>query len=367
MPDAGGSAPGRPLVIEGLRKSYGAHVVLDDVNLTIPHGRFVTLLGPSGSGKTTILLSIAGFVEPSGGCILLGGEDLTTRQPEDRNIGMMFQGYALFPHMSVEENVWFPLRVRGVSRAAAREAIRAAIDMVQMGAFLDRKPAMLSGGQQQRVALARALVFKPDLVLLDEPLSALDKNLRQDLQIELKQLQQRLGVTFINVTHDQEEALSMSDEIVVLNDGRIEQHGAPFELFERPRTRFVADFLGKSNFVEGRVTGSERGVTLYEAGDTTLRHEGPAPAGAAAVFALKPSQIALGSDASEGMNAVDGDVLSVTYLGATCLVRARCGALGELQASVPAASVHGRIRERERVRLCWKPSSTVPVLEGPQR
>ncbi|MBV8650548.1 MAG: ABC transporter ATP-binding protein, partial [Alphaproteobacteria bacterium] len=249
------AANSRGLSVEHLTKRYGAIVAVDDVSLEVERGTFLTLLGPSGSGKTTILMAIAGFVEPTSGEIRSGERIITHLPPEKRNFGMVFQGYALFPHMSVGENVAFPLKVRGRPRAETNAMVKSALDLVQLGHLKDRLPGQLSGGQQQRVALARALVFDPDILLLDEPLSALDKKLRADLQIELKALHQRVGKTFIYVTHDQDEALSMSDEIVILRHGRIVQQGSPNALYEAPRTHFVADFLGKSNFLAGRVGG----------------------------------------------------------------------------------------------------------------
>ncbi|MBM3524592.1 MAG: ABC transporter ATP-binding protein, partial [Alphaproteobacteria bacterium] len=241
------------LHIRNLVKRYGSVAAVDDVTFTVERGRFVTLLGPSGSGKTTVLMAIAGFVEPTSGRILVGERDITDLPPEKRNFGMVFQGYALFPHLTVAENVAFPLRVRKIGASETTERVKRALDLVQLGTLGERLPRQLSGGQQQRVALARALVFEPELLLLDEPLSALDKKLRAELQWELKALHQRVGLTFIYVTHDQDEALSMSDEIAILRDGKIVQSGGPGELYDKPRSRFVADFLGKSNFITGVV------------------------------------------------------------------------------------------------------------------
>jgi len=230
------STSGHALALDGLTKRYGSFTAVDNVSLRVESGEFLTLLGPSGSGKTTILMAVAGFVAPSAGTVLLDGRDITPLPPEKRDFGMVFQGYALFPHMNVAENVGFPLRVRGLSRADRDAKVRAALDLVQLGQFTDRLPKQLSGGQQQRVALARALVFDPNLLLLDEPLSALDKKLRAELQEELKALHQRVGRTFLNVTHDQEEALSLSDRIAILNHGKLIQAGAPAALYELPAT-----------------------------------------------------------------------------------------------------------------------------------
>ncbi len=300
------------LTLRGLAKRYGDFVAVHGADLDVPRGAFLTLLGPSGSGKTTILMMIAGFTEPSVGSILLDGADITDLPPEKRAFGMVFQGYALFPHMTVAENVAFPLRVRGLGRAERDAKVRATLDLVQLSAFGERLPKQLSGGQQQRVALARALVFDPALLLLDEPLSALDKKLRAELQEELRALHRRVGRTFINVTHDQEEALSLSDEVAILNHGHIIQKGAPGALYERPATRFVADFLGKSNFLRGvvREVGPEHvGV---QCGSLRLRHFGGARLGDDVLLSLRPEKIAL---AQEGDNALEGRVTSTSYLG----------------------------------------------------
>ena len=240
--------------IQNINKFYGATQALFDVSLSIRKGEFVTLLGPSGSGKTTLLKIIAGFESVSSGSITMGGSDVTALPPEKRNFGLVFQGYALFPHMSVYDNIAYPLKVRRISRNEIDARVKAMLDLVQLGRFSSRRPSELSGGQQQRVALARALVFKPDLLLLDEPMSALDKKLRIDLQDELREIHRTLGTTFINVTHDQEEAMHMSDRIAVMNHGRIEQYDTSFNLYRLPNSRFVADFIGKSNILSGKIS-----------------------------------------------------------------------------------------------------------------
>ena len=235
--------------LEGVSRHYGAVAAADEVDLAVAQGEFVTILGPSGSGKTTLLSLIAGLNRPTAGRIFIGGRDVTDAPAQERNIGLVFQSYALFPHMTVLENVLFPLGVRKINGAAARSQALEALKLVRLDGLQDRRPSQLSGGQQQRVALARAIVFKPDILLLDEPLGALDRKLREELQVELKQLQRTLGVTTILVTHDQEEALSLSDRIMVLNHGRTQQVAAPAEAYLRPANRFVAEFLGIANFV----------------------------------------------------------------------------------------------------------------------
>ena len=235
--------------LEGVTKRYGTFAAADNVDLAVTQGELVTILGPSGSGKTTLLSLIAGLNKPTSGRIFIGGRDVTDAPAQERNIGLVFQSYALFPHMTVLENVLFPLGVRKIGRAEADRLARDALKLVRLDGLENRRPSQLSGGQQQRVALARAVVFKPDILLLDEPLGALDRKLREELQVELKQLQRSLGVTTLLVTHDQEEALSLSDRIMVLDKGRMQQVAAPTEAYLKPANRFVAEFLGIANFV----------------------------------------------------------------------------------------------------------------------
>jgi putative spermidine/putrescine transport system ATP-binding protein len=243
------SATSLPISIADVRKTYGNYVALDDVTLDIAAGEFLTLLGPSGSGKTTLLMALAGFVRPESGLLTIGGRDVTPLPPNKRNIGVVFQNYALFPHMSVSGNVEYPLRLRGVLKAQAREQAEAALARVKLSGFGARDIAALSGGQRQRVALARAIVFEPRVMLMDEPLSALDKNLREHMQFEIRKLHDDLGVTTIYVTHDQREALTMSDRVAVMDNGRIQQIGVPQDIYRRPRNRFVAEFMGEANIV----------------------------------------------------------------------------------------------------------------------
>src|SRR3954469_6062398 len=255
-----GTTMASSIEIVGLRKSYGPLAVLDDVAVSIRAGEFLTLLGPSGSGKTTLLMAIAGFVRPSSGSIRVDDREIVTLAPHKRNIGMVFQNYALFPHMTVGENVAYPLRLRGVARVEREERARRALATVQMAAYAERRIDQLSGGQRQRVAVARAMVFEPNIILMDEPLSALDKRLREEMQVELKHLHDRLGRTTVYVTHDQKEALTMSDRVAVLKAGRIRQIASPRDIYDRPVDRFVADFIGDSAFVP--LTGRGRGVDL---------------------------------------------------------------------------------------------------------
>jgi spermidine/putrescine transport system ATP-binding protein len=251
--DSSGAGSGA-LTLRNVVKTFGSFTAVDDLTLTVPQGSFFALLGPSGCGKTTTLRMVAGLEDPTSGSIGLGGQDITHAKPYKRPVNTVFQNYALFPHLDVFENVAFGLRRRGVK--GVKREVQQALDLVELGHLARRKPAQLSGGQQQRIALARAIVNRPQVLLLDEPLGALDLKLRRQMQLELKRIQDEVGITFIHVTHDQEEAMTMADTVAVMNNGRIEQMGNPVELYESPRTTFVANFLGQSNLIAGRRTGS---------------------------------------------------------------------------------------------------------------
>ena len=259
------------LSLSNVRKLYGGVTAVDHISLDVEKGEFITFLGPSGSGKTTTLTMIAGFEEPTEGRILLNGKDLTALRPWQRNIGMVFQSYALFPHMTVAQNVAFPLKMRRRARSEIDARVAKVLDLVGLGGYGGRHPRELSGGQQQRVAVARGLVFNPDVLLLDEPLGALDKNLREQMQVELKRIHREIGTTMIYVTHDQTEAMTMSDRIAVFNRGRLEQVGAPLDVYHRPRTRFVGEFVGDSNFLTGRA--DQRAGTVFVDGIGPIRVE----------------------------------------------------------------------------------------------
>jgi ABC-type Fe3+/spermidine/putrescine transport system ATPase subunit len=286
----------RRVAFQGIAKSFGAVAALRPTTLEIGAGEFLTLLGPSGSGKTTLLNITAGYVEPSAGRVIIGERDVTDLPARKRNIGMVFQNYALFPHLSVAENVAYGLRVRGLARREIAQRVEAALEMVQLAGFEDRVPKQLSGGQQQRVALARALVIEPDLLLLDEPLGALDRQLRKHVQLEIRRLHQRLGRTMIYVTHDQEEALVLSDRIAVMREGAVEQIGTGRELYDRPANTFVARFLGESNLVEGRVARLADGWAEIEADGIGLIRGSAVPgvaAGARAAALIRPEGVRL--------------------------------------------------------------------------
>jgi len=297
--------------IEGVTKRFDDVVAVDDLSLEITRGSFFAMLGPSGCGKTTTLRMIGGFEEPSAGRILLGERDVVGLPPYKRDVNTVFQSYALFPHLSVFDNVAFGLRRQGVQRDQIRRRVREMLELVGLAGFGDRKPSQLSGGQQQRVALARALVCKPQVLLLDEPLGALDLKLRKQMQLFLKQLQHEIGITFIHVTHDQEEAMTMADTIAVMNGGRIEQLGTPDELYEKPATAFVAGFLGVSNLLHGTIVGDDM-VKLDSGAD--VRVTGSAIGGRTGRVAVgvRPEKIRLGP---EGANAFSGTVAETAYVG----------------------------------------------------
>ncbi len=327
------------VVFERVQKTYdGRTLVVEDLNLAVRRGEFLTMLGPSGSGKTTTLMMLGGFEQPTNGRILLEGQAVERLPPERRDIGFVFQNYALFPHMTVADNVGFPLRYHGIRGAEAARRVAEALAMVRLDGLGERRPAQLSGGQQQRVALARAMVFKPKLILMDEPLGALDKQLREHMQIEIRRIQQQLGITMVYVTHDQSEALTMSDRIAVFNDGRIQQLSDPVTLYDRPENRFVAGFIGDNNTLPCEFLGSENGLAFVRMKDgTRLAASGPAhPARSDLTVSLRPERLGLDS-AGSAENRIKARVLDKTFLGDR--VRLTLEAFGNerLVASLPAA------------------------------
>jgi putative spermidine/putrescine transport system ATP-binding protein len=346
------------LSINDAVKIYGDTRALDQLSLDVAEGEFLTLLGPSGSGKTTLLSAIAGFIKMDSGSLKLRSEDITNRPPEHRNFGMVFQGYALFPTMTVRDNVGFPLKVRKKTAAEIKKRVNEALEMVQMGAFADRMPSQLSGGQQQRIALARAMSFSPQILLLDEPLSALDKKLRADLQWELKALHNQLGVTFIYVTHDQDEALSMSDRIIILKDGSIQQQGDPNTLYNRPRNKFIADFLGKSNFIDV-TAGKQNGTKLPCASKDvafSIETDTIIAAGSDVKLALRPERLKLGAPGEQFLPAV---VKQVSYLGERCQVIVKQETLGEMLVSCPTWKTDITPVAGLAVSIGWDPDAPV--------
>ena len=321
-----------PVRVEGIRKKYGAASALHDVTLDFPAGGFTTLLGPSGCGKTTLLRIIAGFVDPDAGSVHVGGRDVGSDPPWRRRIGFVFQSYALWPHMTVAENVGYGLRLRGLPRAEVADKVRAALDRIGMGALGGRHPGQLSGGQQQRVALARALVLEPEVLLLDEPLSNLDAQLRVEMRREIRRLQREVGITTIYVTHDQEEALQLSDVIAVMSQGKVEQVGTAEEVYARPRSSFVATSLGAATLLRGRAQGDG---SLLVAGRPLAIALPQSLAGRTVQVAIRPESIVLWTDASKGGMAAT--VTERAYLGHAWRIVARIGEGVDLTAYAPIA------------------------------
>ncbi len=334
----------RPAIqLVGLSKRFGDVVAVDSIDLVIDDGEFFSLLGPSGSGKTTVLRLIAGFEEPSAGAVLLAGTDVTSKPPYDRDLNTVFQDYALFPHLDVQRNVEYGLKVKGVRKAERRRRAGELLDAVRLSGFANRKPTQLSGGQRQRVALARALVNHPKVLLLDEPLGALDLKLREEMQVELKALQRDVGITFVFVTHDQGEALSMSNRVAVFNNGRLEQVGTPREVYEAPQTTFVASFVGTSN-----VLSAEQSKRLL---------------GVDAAHSLRPERVRLdGAPPGDGDVSIDGVLRDVQYLGSDCRARVDLDDGSHLLAHVPSAATTELVVDTT-VRLTWPRRAAFAVAD----
>ncbi|WP_042695878.1 ABC transporter ATP-binding protein [Azospirillum sp. B506] len=362
--------------IEKVTKTFGDFVAVDEVSLSIYRNEFFALLGGSGSGKTTLLRMLAGFEQPTEGKIYIDGVDMAGIPPYERPVNMMFQSYALFPHMTVEQNVAFGLRQDGVAKAEIRDRVAEMLGMVQLSAFGKRRPHQLSGGQRQRVALARSLVKRPKLLLLDEPLGALDKKLRERTQFELVNIQEKLGVTFIVVTHDQEEAMTMSSRIAVMNHGVIAQVGTPTEIYEYPHNRFVAEFIGSINMFDGRVVSTEGDQVLVaseEAGcELLIAHATPAPAGSPVSVAIRPEKIALskepvagGGPGGEGRNQTTGIVREIAYLGdvSIYLVELPTGKTVRVTAPNVTRRTEMPITWEDEVTLTWRPFAGVVLTQ----
>ena len=354
-------------------KRFGDAVAVDHIDLEVEDGEFFSILGPSGCGKTTTLRMIGGFEQPTSGLIELQGQDVTWLPPYKRNVNTVFQNYALFPHLTIFENVAFGLRRKGVKGPEVASRVTEMLRLVELPGFEHRKPTKISGGQAQRVALARALINRPAVLLLDEPLGALDLKLRKQMQVELKRIQQEVGITFIYVTHNQEEAMTMSDRIAVMNQGRYEQLGDPESLYERPRTRFVAGFLGISNLLPARIDGAADGYALAALdGEVRIRVPGAVAGSVGQIEAgVRPEKIRLyptGAEVPAGFNRLDGTVVDASYLGVSTsyIVEARAGARLTVYEQNAERTVHGSLhRPGDAVQLAWSPDHTFVVPTAP--
>jgi len=373
MSEVGASAGASDILVSfrGVQKSYdGENLIVKDLNVDIRKGEFLTLLGPSGSGKTTSLMMLAGFETPTAGEILLAGRAINNVPPHKRDIGMVFQNYALFPHMTVAENLGFPLSVRGLNRTDISERVKKVLSMVQLDAFAQRYPAQLSGGQQQRVALARALVFEPQLVLMDEPLGALDKQLREHMQMEIKHLHQRLGLTVVYVTHDQGEALTMSDRVAVFHQGEIQQIAPPRTLYEEPKNTFVANFIGENNRLSGRLHSQEgeRCVVELSRGEKVQALAvNVGRAGDPVTLSIRPERITLKGASESCANRFSGRVEEFIYLGDHVRVRLEVCGKTDFFVKQPIAELDPSLAVGDVVPLGWHVEhvrALDPVLEA---
>ncbi len=357
---ADGSSANAFVEFERVQKSYdGETLVVKDLNLSMPQGEFLTMLGPSGSGKTTCLMMLAGFETATHGEIRLNGRPINNIPPHKRGIGMVFQNYALFPHMTVAENLAFPLEVRKIGKAAREEKIARALDMVQMSAFGGRRPAQLSGGQQQRIALARALVFEPELVLMDEPLGALDKQLRESLQFEITHLAHQLGITVVYVTHDQTEALTMSDRVAVFDDGVIQQLAAPDELYEAPQNSFVAQFIGENNTLEGVVQEIAGETCIVRLDDGEIIDAKPVNVtgiGARTKVSIRPERVEfIAERLQEGAHTLHAEVLEFIYMGDMFRTRLKVAGNDDFIIKSRNAPDQVRLQPGQKIEIGWLP------------
>ncbi|WP_330478768.1 ABC transporter ATP-binding protein [Streptomyces platensis] len=352
--------------LHGISKTYGSFTAVHPLDLTVPAGSFFALLGASGCGKTTTLRMIAGLEEPTTGTVELSGRDVTVLPPYKRQVNTVFQNYALFPHLDIYENVAFGLRRRGVK--SVKKQVEEMLDLVQLGPMARRKPQQLSGGQQQRVAVARALINHPQVLLLDEPLGALDLKLRRQMQLELKRIQTEVGITFVHVTHDQEEAMTMADTVAVMNGGRVEQLGAPADLYENPATTFVANFLGTSNLIEAEVVEAGGDELLLKAADAKLRLpaarcSAPARTGGKVLAGIRPEKVALkhtddAGTIAEGRNRLPGRIKDASFIGVSTQYVVEVPGLGQLAVYEQNVERDGRLVPGAEIVLHWNPAHT---------
>jgi spermidine/putrescine transport system ATP-binding protein len=349
--------------LDHVTKRFGDFTAVDDVSFGVEKGEFVTLLGPSGCGKTTTLRMVGGFIFPTTGEISINGVPMRRRPPNKRDSSMVFQNYALFPHMNIFENVAFGLKERKMPKQTIRQKVRDILELVGLSGFENRKPIQLSGGQQQRVALARSLVLEPTVLLLDEPLGALDLKMRKQMQEEVKALQLRLGITFIYVTHDQEEALVMSNTIAVMNKGRIEQIGPPKEIYERPRNQFVAKFIGEANIFQGILTDcNDRWATISLAGcSVTISNDQSLQKGELVEFIVRPEKILLGEPAQHAETTFHAEVARVVYKGSIATIVLKFGDLLEIQAQEQITGHKSTYEIGDKVVTGWLAESAVPI------
>ena len=369
--DGGLKIHGASLEARGLSKAFGGARVVSDVSFRVEGGALLTLLGPSGSGKTTTLRMIAGFEDPDAGQILVADEDITERPAHRRNIGVVFQQYALFPHLTVSQNVAYPLEMRRYGGAEIRSRVGAALDLVRLQGYETRYPRQLSGGQQQRVALARAIVFEPPVLLMDEPLGALDKRLRETMQVEVRRLQQQLGITTVSVTHDQVEALVMSDLIAVMDGGVLHQLASPLEVYQRPATQFVADFIGESNMLVGALSEATGGALTFttakglriqtQGGAGATRLPGATHLAGATHLIIRPEHVRIGPDAERAANRYAGEVLEALYVGDLVKYRVVAETGDELRAKTLAPATGQRWSKGQRVTVGWEPGDSLTV------
>ena len=353
------------VIFERVVKEYDTVTALKSLDLDVEEGEFLTLLGPSGCGKTTTLRLIAGFIRPTSGNLYLGEEEITHLPPDRRNVGMVFQDYALFPHMTIEDNIGFGLVERRVDKALIRARVRELLALVSLPGVEDRYPSQLSGGQQQRIAVARAVAYAPKVLLMDEPLGALDLKLRESMQLELRRIQQELGITAVYVTHDQSEAMNMSDRIAVMNHGVLEQIGTAEEIYDTPRTRFVADFVGQINFLPAKLVGAQGGWATIDTpgGRTRVASDGALSAEDELSFAIRPERMGIGmpGEAPTGTESMEGQVTDVRFAGNRMLIHAVVG--GDRPIVVEAGRADPRSEVGTRILLTWKPEDAILLVE----